>query len=278
MSNFCPRCGTAASEDNAKNCVSCGKFLGGSSETKKNDSFNDSKEKLFNFAKNVKDLSIKASEDLRSDETKTKIKNFANQAQSFASEKTKDFKDELGKINEARKASANDTKNFETTSKLGNSKAFALSFWAKLSLKQKLIFIGLPLFLSVCLVALFENKYSVKDASAELSKYQTEVCKLEATFINFENKRLSGQFSSLQEANAFVKNGTDRFIAQQEKFIKSPVTSWAKKNAKNEDYLQCMMSKDILPCDTRQRPMPNLNEASNACNGLFWDIVAIERN
>ena len=122
MSNFCPHCGTAVSASNATNCFSCGKLLSGSSETTKNDSFNDSKEKLFSFAKNVKDLSIKASTDLRSDETKAKIKDLANQAQTFASEKTKDLKDELNKINEARKATVNEAKDFESTSKLETSK------------------------------------------------------------------------------------------------------------------------------------------------------------
>lgn len=278
MTNFCPHCGTAVSENNAKNCVSCGKILSGNSETTKNDSFNDSKEKLFNFAKNVKDFSTKLTEDLRSDETKAKIKDFANQAQSFASEKTKDLKDELNKINEARKETANEAKDFESTSKLETSKVAAFSFWSKLSSKQKLIIIGLPLFLFVCFMALFDNKYSVKDASAELSRYQTEVCKLEATFLNFENKRLHGQFSSLEESNAFVKKGTDRYIAHEKEFLKSPVFSWAKKSEKNTAYLQCMMSKNNLPCDTRQRLMPNLNQVSNACNGLFWDIAAIERN
>lgn len=278
MSNFCPHCGTAVAENRTTNCLSCGKPLSGSSETAKNDSFNDSKEKLFNFAKNLKDLSIKASADLRSEETKAKIKDFANQAQSFATEKTKDLKEELGKINEARKATANEAKDFESNSKLETSKVVALSFWSKLTTKQKTIFIGLPLVLFVFLMALSGNKYTVKDASAELSKYQTAVCKLEANFINFENKKRSGQFSSLQEENAFVQKGVGRYIAQEAEFVKSPITSWAKKNSKNEDYLQCMMSKDNLPCDTRQRLMPNLNQVSNACNGLFWDIVAIERN
>ena len=118
MTNFCPHCGTAVSENNAKNCVSCGKPLSDRFETTQNDSLNETKEKLFNFAKNVKDLSIKVSEDLKSDETKAKIKDFANQAQSFASEKTKDLKEELEKINEARKATANEAKDFESTSKL----------------------------------------------------------------------------------------------------------------------------------------------------------------
>ena len=111
MSNFCPHCGAAVSENNAKNCVACGKPLSDSSETTKNDSFNDSKEKLFNFAKNLKELSIKASEDLRSEETKAKLKDFANQAQSFASEKTKDLKEELNKINETQEATINEKDN-----------------------------------------------------------------------------------------------------------------------------------------------------------------------
>lgn len=128
MSNFCPHCGTAVSEKNAMNCFSCGKLLSGSSETTKNDSFDDSKEKLFNFAKNVKDLLIKASADLRSDETKAKLKDFANQAQSFAAEKTKDLKEEFEKINEARKATANEAKDFESSSKIENSKVIAQSF------------------------------------------------------------------------------------------------------------------------------------------------------
>jgi len=121
-------------------------------EIPKTDSFNESKEKLFNFAKNVKDLSIKASEDLRSDETKAKIRDLANKAQNFVSEKTKDV--------EARKTAANETKDFESTSKPEKLKVAALSFWSKLSSNQKLIFIGLPLFLFIGIMALLEDKSS----------------------------------------------------------------------------------------------------------------------
>ena len=160
MPNFCPHCGTAVSAVNSELCVNCGKPLNAIPDSPKNELFNDSKDKLFNLAKNVKDFSVKASEDLRSDETKAKIKDLANQAQSFASEKTKDLKEELEKINEARKATANEAKDFESTSKLENSKAVASSFWSKLSSKQKLIFIGLPVFLFVCLMALFEESDS----------------------------------------------------------------------------------------------------------------------
>lgn len=275
---FCSECGTSVSDINSKFCINCGKPINAISDSPKNDSLNETKEKLFNFAKNVKDLSIKVSEDLKSDETRAKIKDFANQAQSFASEKTKDLKDELNKINEARKETINETKDFESTSKLENTKVATLSFWSKLSSKQKLTLIGLPLFLFICLMTLFEKKYSVKDAITELSRFQTETCKLEATLINYENKRLLGQFSSLQESNAFVKNGTDRYIAAEKEFYKSPVVSWAKKNEKNKEYFQCMLSRDILPCDTRQRRMPNLNVVGNACNSLYWNIVAIEQN
>jgi len=127
-------------------------------EIPKTDSFNESKEKLFNFAKNVKDLSIKASEDLRSDETKAKIRDLANKAQNFVSEKTKDVKEELNKLNEARKTAANETKDFESTSKPEKLKVSALSFWSKLSSNQKLIFIGLPLFLFIGIMALLEEQ------------------------------------------------------------------------------------------------------------------------
>ena len=139
---FCSECGTSVSDINSKFCINCGKPISAISDTPKNDSLNETKEKLFNFAKNVKDLSIKVSEDLKSDETKAKIKDFANQAQSFASEKTKDLKDELNKINEARKETVNETKDFESTSKIENSKAVASSFWSKLTSKQKGILIG----------------------------------------------------------------------------------------------------------------------------------------
>jgi hypothetical protein len=154
MSNFCPHCGTAVSENNAKNCVSCGKILSGNSEISKNDSLNETKEKLFNFAKNVKELSTKVTEDLRSDETKAKIKDFANQAQSFASEKTKDLKEELEKINEARKATANESSSLNADSKLGTAQAIGASFWSKLTGKQKGILIGTTL-LTIVLIGSF---------------------------------------------------------------------------------------------------------------------------
>jgi hypothetical protein len=166
MPNFCPHCGTAVSAVNSELCVNCGKPLNAIPDNPKNELFNDSKDKLFNLAKNVKDFSVKASADLRSDETKAKIKDLANQAQSFASEKTKDLKEELEKINEARKATANEAKDFESTSKLENSKAVASSFWSKLSSKQKLIFIGLPVFLFVCLMAIFEDKKPQNDSKS----------------------------------------------------------------------------------------------------------------
>lgn len=161
MSNFCPHCGTAVSENNSKNCLSCGKPLSDRSETSKNDSLNESKEKLFNFAKNVKELSIKASEDLRSEETKAKLKDFANQAQSFASEKTKDLKDELNKINEARKATANEAKDLKSASKLENSKVIAQSFWSKLTNKQKVIFASIPLIFAVLFLALQDQSDNI---------------------------------------------------------------------------------------------------------------------
>ena len=161
MTNFCPHCGIAVSENNAKNCVSCGKPFSDRSETTKNDSLKETKEKLFNFAKNVKDLTIKVSEDLKSDETKAKIKDFANQAQSFASEKTKDLKDELNKINEARKETANEAKDFESTSKIEKSKTVALSFWSKLTAKQKGILVCIPLIIAVCFSIFYEKPDNV---------------------------------------------------------------------------------------------------------------------
>ena len=179
MPNFCPHCGTAVSDANSELCVNCGKPLNAIPYNPKNELLNDSKDKLFNLAKNVKDFSVKASEDLRSDETKAKIKDFANQAQSFASEKTKDLKEELEKINEARKATANEAKDFESTSKLENSKAVASSFWSKLSSKQKSIFIGLPVFLFVCLMALFEESNS--------SSSKNLVACMRPSFMMFEN-------------------------------------------------------------------------------------------
>jgi hypothetical protein len=157
MPNFCPHCGTAVTENSATNCLSCGKPLSVSSETAKNDSFNDSKEKLFNFAKNVKDLSIKASADLRSEETKAKMKDFANQAQSFATEKTKDLKDELNKINEARKETASESSSLKADSKLETAQAIGASFWSKLTGKQKGILIGTSLLIIVLIGGIFDG-------------------------------------------------------------------------------------------------------------------------
>jgi len=149
MPNFCPHCGTAASDVNSELCVSCGKPLNAIPDSPKNELFNDSKDKLFNLAKNVKDFSVKASADLRSDETKAKIKDFANQAQSFASEKTKDLKDELNKINEARKETASESSTLKADSKLGTAQAIGASFWSKLTGKQKGILIGTTLLIIV---------------------------------------------------------------------------------------------------------------------------------
>lgn len=152
-------------------------------EIQTNYSFNESKEKLFNFAKNVKDSSIKVSEDLRSDETKSKIKDFANQAQSFASEKTKELKDELNKINEARKATANEAKDFQSTSKIEKSKTVALSFWSKLTAKQKGIFISIPLIITISIGMITENNDSksigpVSDSSKKNIEYALKKAKM----------------------------------------------------------------------------------------------------
>jgi hypothetical protein len=258
MSNFCPHCGAAVSENNAKNCVACGKPLSDSSETTKNDSFNDSKEKLFNFAKNLKELSIKASEDLRSDETKAKIKDFANQAQSFASEKTKDLKEEFEKINEARKATANEAKDFESTSKIENSKVIAQSFWSKLSSKQKGLFIGFPLFLFVCFMAIFEKsnsafvgKDSNSDAISSLKQYRFESCKFRAALIEWKIRDDLGGFSSREESANFTKPASDRFNSFDKEFSSNykHIKSWVKDDSKKQAYANCMMNIKDFPCD-----------------------------
>ncbi|WP_143473909.1 zinc ribbon domain-containing protein [Limnohabitans sp. 15K] len=142
MSNFCSQCGTAVSENNSANCVNCGKPLSVNSESSKNDSINEAKDKLFNFAKSIKDASIKASQDLKSDETKSKIKNFTDRAQSFASEKTKTIKEDFNKINEARKAAIIEVNDIDSKSKIETTKKFTFSFWSKLTGNQKGILIG----------------------------------------------------------------------------------------------------------------------------------------
>jgi len=149
--------------------VNCGKILSSNSETTKNDSFNDSKEKLSNFAKNVKDFSTKVTDDLRSEETKAKIRDFANQAQTFASEKTKDLKNEFEKINEARKATANEAKDFESKSTIESSKIIAESFWSKLTSKQKIILIGSFLLLLTLLMQFSDNVDSDAKKTAEFA-------------------------------------------------------------------------------------------------------------
>ena len=254
MSNFCPHCGTAVSENKAMNCFSCGKLVSGSSETTKNDSLNDSKEKLFNFVKNVKDLSIKASADLRSDETKAKIKDFTNQAQSFASEKTKDLKEEFEKINEARKATANEAKDFESTSKLENSKVIAQSFWSKLSSKQKGLFIGFPLFLFVCIMAILENSIiSDKDAEVRLSKYQMVMCNFEEWAMSYKLREISRTTGSLGSENSLAKKAGDELVsAQKELFEDGRLVKWMKSDPSRTDKLKYMMSDDSLTCPTRK--------------------------
>jgi hypothetical protein len=259
MSNFCPHCGTAVSASNATNCFSCGKLLSGSSETTKNDSFNDAKEKLFNFAKNVKDLSIKASADLRSDETKAKIKDFANQAQSFATEKTKDLKEEFEKINEARKATANESKDFESTSKVENSKVIVQSFWSKLSGKQKGLFIGFPLFLFVCFMAVMENSViSDKEARDIISStYQMGMCKQEEWFIAYKLREINGTLGSMSQENSIVKKASDEWNSYIREFDKENIKDgklnrWLKSDPIKPAILNYMMSIDNWPCPTRK--------------------------
>ena len=142
MSNFCSHCGSAVSENNSINCIKCGKLLCEKTENLKNDSINEAKNKLFNFAKNVSEASLKISQDLKSDENKARIKNFAHKAQSFATEKTKNLKDDLNEINEARKATVAEATDLNSDSKIELTKNITASFWSKLTGKQKGILIG----------------------------------------------------------------------------------------------------------------------------------------
>lgn len=182
MSNFCPHCGTAVTEKNSAVCLNCGKTLKDGSETTKIDSPNETKDKLLNFAKNVKDLSIKASEDLRSDQTKAKIRDFTNQAHSFATNKTQNLRDELNKINEARKSTINEVKDSDST-KLENSKVIALSFWSKLTTKQKGILLIVPAVALVLIGMASENIESkstgpVSDSSKKNIEYALKKAKM----------------------------------------------------------------------------------------------------
>jgi len=211
MPNFCPHCGTAVTENSATNCLSCEKPLSGSSETTKNDSFNDSKEKLFNFAKNVKELSTKVSEDLRSDETKAKIKVFANQAQTFASEKTKDLKNEFEKINEARKTTANEAKDMDSKSTIENSKIIAKSFWSKLTSKQKTILIGSFLLLFILLMQFADNVESDAKKTAEFACALNNYSKMDELSVDKLikeaddwNKKMDKKYSSPDEKQKYL--------------------------------------------------------------------------
>lgn len=264
MLNFCPHCGTAISEINSKNCVSCEKILHGSSEKIKN----DSKEKFLNFAKNVKDLSIKLSEDLKSDDTRTKIRDFANQAQSFASEKTKDLKEELEKINEAR-IHATEQSNFkEAQNKKKAILNASLNFWLMLSSKQKGLFVGLPLFLLIFCMAIFgNNSYSNSEAISSLEKYQYENCKLETVLIDWKIRSDLGGFSSIADSNNFVKPATDRLLNFQKDFPSRELAYWAKDDSKKQAYVRCMMDSENFPCDTRRRVLNDLKDVyGNKCS------------
>lgn len=81
----------------------------------------------------------------------SKIKDFALKAQSFATEKAKNLKDDLNEINEARKATAAEANDLDSNSKnevvkfIELTKNLTTSFLSKLTGKQKRIlgiFIG----------------------------------------------------------------------------------------------------------------------------------------
>ena len=264
MLNFCPHCGTAISKNNSKNCISCEKILHVSSETIKN----DSKEKFLNFAKNVKDLTIKVSEDLKTDETRAKIRDFANQAQSFASEKTKDLKEELEKINEARIHATQQSNFKEAQNKKKAILNASLNFWLMLSSKQKGLVVGLPLLLLIFYMAIFVNKsYSNSEAISSLEIYQYENCKLETVLIDWKIRSDLGGFSSIADSNNFVKPATDRLVNFQKDFPSRELTYWAKDDSKKQAYVRCMMDSENFPCDTRRRVLNDLKDVyGNKCS------------
>jgi hypothetical protein len=250
-SSFCMQCGIKL-EDKAKACSSCGNPVPFTSSL--------INKKLVDDAKN-------------------KLQNFSSQLQSAVVKVAGDITQEAKKINEAR-IQATDQSNFkEAVNKKTALINACLSFWSNLSGKQRGIFIGLPLFFLVCLMAIFDKNYSIKDASAEMSRFQTENCKFYATVQNCENKRVHGQFSSREESNACVRNGSDRYNAYMREFSVSPINKWGYKHPSNRAYMQCMMAFDNLPCDAppRRRKHDPIKD-SNACNGLFWDISAMENN
>lgn len=215
MPNFCPHCGSAVSENNTVNCLSCEKPLSSGSEATKNDTSSEPTRKILNFAKNLNDFSTKAIRDLSSEETNAKIKNFTSQAKSFASEKTKDLKEELDKINDARKETANEAKNIISTSKIETSKVIALSFWSKLTSKQK----TLLLLIAAGFVALVSNVFS-DSVLDDVKRYNELFCEGTDLEIKHENPRKAREL--MDKANALLlqiyKTRTSEIEVAQRKF------------------------------------------------------------
>lgn len=213
------------------------------------------------------------------DDAKNKLQNFSSQLQEAVVKAAGNITQEVKKINEVRIQAAAQSNFKEAENKKTALMNASLSFWSNLSSKQKGIFIGIPLFLFLCLIVIFDNNYSIKNASAEMSRYQNETCKFHTSMEICENKRLSGQFSSVEEGNACVKNAIDRISSYMTELNVSPINKWGYKHPSNRAYMQCMMVFDNLPCDAPpRRTKHDPNKDSNACNAYYMDIVVLERN
>ena len=196
MPNFCSHCGAEVTDPTSKFCSASGKPLSqelGAAPSKQ--TTNDAKASFSDLVGKIKDATQKVSADLKSEDTQAKLKSFAEQAKTFATEKTKDLKEELGKINEARKETAMEASSLESRSNVEKTKVLASSFWSKLTSNQKIILVGMiTLFIAVLMAMTGDGMEA--DARKEF--------KLNCKALSLEEK-----FSTFAEIEARTKPATE---------------------------------------------------------------------
>jgi DNA repair exonuclease SbcCD ATPase subunit len=245
-SSFCMQCGTKL-EDKATACSSCGNPVPFTSSLISKKLVDDAKNKLQNLSTQLQGAVVKAAGDITQ---------------------------EAKKINEARIQAAEQSNFKEAENKRTALVNASLSFWSNLSSKQKGFFIGIPLFFIVCLMAIFENKFSAKDAADILSRYQYEECKLAQVYLNVESAKT--QFSSLEESNRYYKEQLSRYTSAVNKLkMKNtdPLGVWAQKRPENLAYVRCMTARANLPCVTSSS---DTHAPTNVCSNLYEEALNLD--
>jgi len=155
---------------------------------------------LFYF--NTKLITNEESENInkeKAEKEKAKLINIASQVKDAASKATKDLKDEPEKINEARKATASETDELKSESKVDTTKAITQSFSSKSIWYKKGIWIVLILFSIITAVAIeifgSDKNSSVHSKENETSETSTVTNELDKLRLSAEKGDAQAQFN-----------------------------------------------------------------------------------